>query len=112
MNPIIRTLNLFLIVLFAAAVTATTHAAATPPFTVLHSFDGVDGGSPNALIQTADGFFYGSAGNGGDVNACNPDGCGTLFKSDSAGHVTVLHVFHATDGYGPTGLVKGSDGNF
>ena len=24
----------------------------------------------------------------------------------------MLHVFHATDGYLPTGLVKGSDGNF
>src|SRR5258708_32972883 len=112
MKPVIKTPSLFLPLLAAIAMIAAAPAIAAPAFTVLHSFTGVDGGSPNALIQTADGFFYGSAGNGGDVNACNPDGCGTLFKSDSAGHVTVLHVFHATDGYGPTGLVKGSDGNF
>ena len=91
---------------------AAVSTGASAQFKVLHSFSGTDGASPNALIQTADGFFYGSAANGGDVNACSPDGCGTLFKSDSAGNVTVLHVFHASDGYSPTGLVKGSDGNF
>jgi uncharacterized repeat protein (TIGR03803 family) len=114
MRSIIRTLSLFLLIFAAIAMLASgsTSVAPAPAFTVLHSFNGVDGGSPNALLQTADGFFYGSAANGGDVNTCNPDGCGTLFKSDSAGNVTVLHVFHATDGYGPTGLVKGSDGNF
>jgi uncharacterized repeat protein (TIGR03803 family) len=81
-------------------------------YTLLHSFSGADGGSPTGLIQTADGTFYGAAVLGGDTTACDPDGCGNLFKIDSAGHFTVLHVFHATDGYHPTGLVKGSDGNF
>jgi hypothetical protein len=55
-------------------VLASVSTWASAQFNVLHSFNGVDGGSPNALIQTADGFFYGSAANGGDVNACNPDG--------------------------------------
>jgi len=87
-------------------------AATVPGFKVLHSFMGVDGGAPNSLIQATDGFFYGSAANGGDVNSCPTDGCGLLFKSDSTGHLTILHVFHATDGYLPTGLVHGSDGNF
>ena len=89
-------------------------ANAAPPaqFTVLHSFAGTDGASPNSIIQTADGLFYGSAANGGDVNSCPSDGCGLLFRSDIAGHLAVLHVFHATDGYLPTGLVKGSDGYF
>jgi uncharacterized repeat protein (TIGR03803 family) len=112
MKLFIRTPSLLLLILAAIAMMSAAPATAAPAFTVLHSFTGVDGGSPNALIQTADGFLYGSAANGGDVNACSPDGCGTLFKSDTAGNVTVLHVFHATDGYGPTGLVKGSDGNF
>jgi uncharacterized repeat protein (TIGR03803 family) len=79
-------------------VLAAVSTAASAQFKVLHNFSGADGASPNALIQSADGFFYGSAANGGDVNACSPDGCGTLFKSDSAGNVTVLHVFHASDG--------------
>jgi len=84
---------------------AAVSTGASAQFKVLHSFSDTDGASPTGLIQTADGFFYGSAANGGDVNACSPDGCGTLFKSDSAGNVTVLHVFHASDGYSPTGLV-------
>jgi uncharacterized repeat protein (TIGR03803 family) len=111
MKAIVSALYLLLMVLAAGAMAATA-SAAPAPFTVLHTFNGTDGASPNALIQTADGFFYGSAANGGDVNACNPDGCGTLFKSDKGGNVTVLHVFHASDGYSPTGLVQGSDGNF
>lgn len=95
-----------------AATVLFAQAAVAQPFTLLHSFSGPDGGSPTGLIQTADGTFYGAAALGGDVIACDPDGCGTLYKTDSAGHFTVLHVFHATDGYHPSGLVKGLDGNF
>jgi uncharacterized repeat protein (TIGR03803 family) len=112
MKPNISTLSFFLLVLVAAAIATTPSAAAAPvQFKVLHSFSGADGSAPNSLIQAADGFFYGSAANGGDVTSCPSDGCGLLFKSDTAGNITVLHVFHATDGYFPTGLVKGSDGN-
>lgn len=87
---------------------------AGPPnrFRVMHSFSGQDGGSPNALIQASDGLFYGSAATGGDLSACSPDGCGVIFRMDPNGTVTVLHFFHATDGYLPTGLVEGKDGNF
>jgi uncharacterized repeat protein (TIGR03803 family) len=91
---------------------AVANAAPVAQFKVLHNFVGTDGGSPNALIQGADGFFYGSAALGGDVTTCNPDGCGILFKTDKAGNFTVLHVFHATDGYSPSGLVKDPHGNF
>lgn len=101
-----RTVFLFLLVLVALT------SGASAQFTVLHSFSGPDGGSPTGLIQTANGTFYGAAVLGGDVNSCPSDGCGTLFKMDSAGHFTVLHVFHASDGYLPTGLVKGLDGKF
>jgi uncharacterized repeat protein (TIGR03803 family) len=101
------------LVFAVAAMTGAREANAAPAqFKGLHSFSGTDGGSWNSLIQTADGLFYGSAANGGDINSYPADGCGLLFKSDSAGNVTVLHVFHATDGNLPTGLVKGSDGNF
>lgn len=86
--------------------------APSQTYTVLHSFTGPDGGSPTGLIQTSDGTFYGAAVLGGDFTSCDPDGCGTLFKTDSAGHFTILHEFHATDGYHPTGLVQGADGNF
>ncbi len=113
MSPIIKTVSLFLLVVVVTITAVSSAPAATVAgFKVLHSFSGVDGGSPNSLIQTSDGFFYGSAANGGDTTSCAPDGCGVLFKSDSTGQITVLHIFHATDGYLPTGLVKGSDGNF
>ena len=106
-----KSLGKALFVLLAVA-TLFTAAALSQTYTVLHSFSGPDGGSPTGLIQTSDGSFYGAAVIGGDTTACDPDGCGNLFKIDSAGRFTVLHVFHATDGYHPTGLVKGSDGNF
>ena len=108
---IVRTLAIFLLVPVIAAV-AVNAPAPMAGFKVLHSFSGKDGGSPNSLIQATDGLFYGSAANGGDTNSCPSDGCGVLFKSDTSGNFVVLHVFHATDGYLPTGLVKGSDGNF
>jgi uncharacterized repeat protein (TIGR03803 family) len=88
------------------AATMFTQVAVAQSYTLLHSFSGPDGGSPSGLIQTADGTFYGAAALGGDVIACDPDGCGTLYKIDKAGNFTVLHVFHATDGYHPSGLVK------
>ena len=80
-------------------------------FSVLHNFSGPDGASPTGLIQDG-AFFYGAGANGGDTTNCSPDGCGVIFKSDTSGKITLLHIFHATDGYVPTGLVKGSDGNF
>jgi uncharacterized repeat protein (TIGR03803 family) len=80
-------------------------------FQVLHSFSGGDGAAPTGIIQAADGLFYGAGASGGDVVSCAPDGCGVLFRSDKAGHVTVLHEFHATDGIGLTGLIQGMDGN-
>jgi uncharacterized repeat protein (TIGR03803 family) len=85
---------------------------ASAQLTVLHSFSGPDGASPTGLIQTADGSFYGAGANGGDTTACNPNGCGVLFKIDNKGNFSLLHVFHGTDGSLPTGLVKSSDGNF
>jgi uncharacterized repeat protein (TIGR03803 family) len=97
-------------------------------FTVLHSFAGPDGSLPVApLIQGPDGSFYGTTWAGGDLtcgswyfsvgsNYPYPrlSGCGTVFKMDSAGDVTVLHNFEepqSGDGNDPyAGLLFGKDG--
>jgi uncharacterized repeat protein (TIGR03803 family) len=110
MKQIVK-LGLVLALVGVIAAAPLTSAQATG-FKVLHSFSGTDGGSPNALIQTPDGLFYGTAATGGDINSCPSEGCGTVFKSNSTGKVTVLHTFHGSDGSLPTGLMKGSDGNF
>jgi uncharacterized repeat protein (TIGR03803 family) len=101
-------------VVAAAAIlsSASSAVSASTAVQVLHSFSGGDGGSPNSIVQAADGLLYGSAATGGDVITCAPDGCGTLFKLDGAGSLTVLHVFHSSDGYNPTGLVQAKDGSF
>ena len=58
LKTIIRPVSLFLVVL-AAAVAAVSYApaATVPGFKVLHSFMGVDGGSPNSLIQRPTASF-------------------------------------------------------
>lgn len=84
---------------------------------VLHSFNGVDGASSqSALIQTSDGTFYGTTQLGGNASctASNNKGCGTVFKLDTSGNVTVLHAFagQPTDGSSPqyAGLIQATDG--
>ena len=70
-----------------------------------HHFKGapVDGSTPlAALVQDAQGNFYGTTGNGG--SACAPYGCGTVFKIDTRRRETVLYSFTGTggDGFYPT----------
>src|ERR1051326_6108770 len=83
--------------------------ASTPgdPYELLHVFTGPDGLFPvGGLIQSADGFFYGTTANGGDAS------CGVIFRTDAAGSPTVLHSFDLTDGCTPFGtLVQAGDGN-
>ncbi|BDI29747.1 hypothetical protein CCAX7_17980 [Capsulimonas corticalis] len=88
--------------------------------TVLHNFGpmdnkyrGPDGVDPDGEIAVgSDGTIYGSTILGG------PNGTGTIYKIDSAGNETLLHVFSAdtygtnTDGaYNWTGLMRAADGN-
>ena len=84
-------------------------------FTPLHSFSGPDGAYPTALIQASDGYFYGSTQGGGDTACAGRygPGCGTIFRMDSAGNVTVLYSFTGqSDGSWPeSGVVQGPDGN-
>lgn len=68
----------------------------TAGFSVLHTFDGVDGSLPNVLRQDAAGNLYGAtAGDGTDND-------GTVFKITSAGAFSVLYTFPTGDD-GPTG---------
>jgi uncharacterized repeat protein (TIGR03803 family) len=61
--------------------------------TVLYSFSGPDGAYPAAsLIHDPAGNLYGTT-NGSVANDLCPAGCGTVFKLDTSGKLTVLHSF-------------------
>jgi uncharacterized repeat protein (TIGR03803 family) len=85
--------------------------------TVLHSFTGTggDGATPVApLIRDAAGNLYGTTEYGGLFGgACGGNGCGIVFKVNSAGKETVLYRFTGADGMNPwQGLIRDSAGNF
>ncbi len=80
-----------------------------------------DGAEPNAaLIQTANGEFYGTTSGGGSASYCTSSapyapGCGTVFKITPSGSLTTIHTFCSqvacADGANPfAGLVQGSNG--
>ena len=82
--------------------------------TVLHSFDKTDGSGPRGpLVMDASGNLYGTTEYGGDLPDCSDIGCGTIFKLDPAGNLTVLYIFNDTfDGVLPVGnLVLDRQGN-
>jgi uncharacterized repeat protein (TIGR03803 family) len=89
--------------------------------TILYQFGGVptDGQNPDgALVQGADGSFYGTTSFGGTnygavVTKGITNAPGTVFRITPAGTLTTLYQFDGWDGALPTtGLVQGSDGNF
>ena len=93
----------------AAAVMCSVRAAsAQAPIEVLHYFPIATSPYPNALVQAADGNFYGTTISGGAF------GVGTAFKMTPSGAVTILHDFadnpDAASPYGP--LIQATDGNF
>jgi len=82
----------------------------------MHTFDGTDGGFPIALVQAADGNFYGATSIGGTGIY------GTLFRITPDGQFTTLHEFCRNeppnspfdcklDGAYPTELFQATDGN-
>lgn len=86
-------------------------------FTTLYNFCSqnscVDGQYPYAgLVQAANGYFYGTATEGGFV----ADNCGTIFKITPGGTLTTLYSFYDTedtDGANPYGgLVQATSGDF
>ena len=94
----------------------------TGTLTTLYSFCSkngcTDGINPNALVQAANGNFYGTTILGGVIisGLCN-DSCGTVFKITPSGVLTTLYSFcsqgNCADGANPyTGLVQATDGNF
>jgi len=79
--------------------------------TTLHSFAGADGAYPSAtLVQGADGNLYGTTQYGGANND------GTVFLITPGGNLTTLASVCTTPsecaGIFPTGLMRGTDGNF
>jgi uncharacterized repeat protein (TIGR03803 family) len=84
-------------------------------YKVLHRFEGVaDGSYPiGGLIQDAAGNLYGVADNGGGTGCFQGQGCGTVFKLDVTGKLTVLYRFTgAADGAYPDGLIRDQEGSF
>jgi uncharacterized repeat protein (TIGR03803 family) len=80
--------------------------------TVLYRFTGKnDGSSPSGLVQDGKGNLYGVTTFGGDFS-CQGSGCGTVFRLDKSGKLTILHTFTAPDGENPTGpLLLDASGN-
>jgi len=76
-------------------------------FTVLHTFNGRDGGNPiGHLLQASDGKFYGTTLDGGAHNL------GVIFRISSSGEFKVLFNFDSRFGAGPfAALTQGSDGD-
>jgi len=92
---------------FAAVITPSAQGQT---FTTLYTFNGTNGTPANpyaGLIQDKTGNLYGTTLNDG------PASHGTVFKLDTAGVVTTLHIFGARgDGIKPyAGLVRDGAGN-
>ena len=93
--------------LIFAAGTITAHAQT---FTLLASFNGMDGSdSGEGLVQGPDGNLYGVAGGGAHKD-------GVIYKITPEGVLTTLYSFcslaNCADGSAPSGpLVVGLDGN-
>jgi uncharacterized repeat protein (TIGR03803 family) len=79
--------------------------------TVLYRFSGgKDGAAPGeVLIRDGAGNFYGTATNGGSEEC--KQGCGTVFKLDPSGKLSILHSFKGPDGALPCSLLRDSSGN-
>jgi uncharacterized repeat protein (TIGR03803 family) len=81
----------------------------TGVLTVLHSFDGIDGASPEAgLVQGSDGNLYGTTLFGGGF------GNGAIFSITPDGTLTNLYSFPTyvgVDGVHPYGLMQHTNGS-
>ena len=90
-----------------------TQPAKAQTYTVLYTVEGgADGYSPGAgMITDGLGNFYGTTTYGG-ANCFTDEGCGVVFKIDSLGNFTTLHIFTGYDGDQPGGrLVRDENGN-
>ncbi len=106
-----KLLRLTLLLLIVCFVPAPGALAQT--FVDLHDFNPFSIGTcpAAALVQGADGSFYGTAS--GVTNAGDATNDGAIYKITRGGAVTTLHQFSGPDGAFPYGnLVQASDGNF
>ncbi|MGA8873967.1 MAG: choice-of-anchor tandem repeat GloVer-containing protein, partial [Candidatus Korobacteraceae bacterium] len=81
-----------------AALLVLTFAAQAAPaqtYSILYTFQGQsDGGFPQGgLYRDSSGNLYGITNTAGNRNDCNDYGCGTVYKLDTSGNLTVLHTF-------------------
>ena len=81
--------------------------------TVLYTFARTSGGkSEGGLIRDSKGNLYGTTLIGGNSKCGDGAGCGTVFKLDTAGTLTVLHAFQGPDGRRPVAaLLRDTAGN-
>ncbi|MFZ0817323.1 MAG: choice-of-anchor tandem repeat GloVer-containing protein [Candidatus Sulfotelmatobacter sp.] len=90
--------------------------------TVLYSFatyPSPDGAGPSRLVRDAEGNFYGTAAGGGtgginSTGLCPGMGCGTVFKLDPAGNLTVLADLGSAEAPGSvpkSGVILDHEGN-
>ncbi len=84
---------------------------------VLHSFKNTSDGfnSLTALVRDAAGNLYGTTSLGGNTSCRSVlstyvTGCGTIFKLNTSGKLTVLHTFGGADGKAPDGDMVGDSG--
>ena len=77
-------------------------------FTVLRTFDSVDGNGPQAVTEATDGSLYGTTIHGGQENE------GTIFKITQDGKFSSIHSFTGSDGFWPWGgfLLQATNGSF
>ena len=85
--------------------------------TTLHSFEGYSGtngwGPQSGVIEGQDGWFYGTAYNGGVKMRTDNVGMGTVYKVRTDGTLKTLFHFMGTNGEFPaSGLIVGKDGNY
>jgi uncharacterized repeat protein (TIGR03803 family) len=75
--------------------TTQAQPAQAETFKVLYDFNqGTNGGWPVAgLVRDAAGNLYGTTEYGGDLNCNEGVGCGTVFKVNERGAVTILYRF-------------------
>lgn len=97
----------FILGAFLSVVTGGVAAARS--FNVLSNLTaktGYDSVAP--LLQGSDGNFYGTTSSGGNMSACQLNGCGTIFQITPSGTLTVLHMFSGdSDGSTPqSGLIE------
>ncbi len=77
-----------------------------------HFYAYITGAYPQGLVRDSAGNLYGATLEGGGATQCL-NGCGTVFKLDTAGVFTVLYTFHngSADGKSPSGrLIRDPNG--